>query len=687
MNSIDMESDEILKEALDSGMDLNQYLNNINDQIVEAEQVTIDDSLNQIATLNNLYSRLKTTDNTLEQLENILVNFQENLGSISSEIQSLQETSLDISIKLRNRQELHQDVCQFVDELTISEALIATIMDANVTDQDFIECLHELNHKIKFIREQKFAGASAASDVEDTVMKLKYKAIAKLREYLLQKIFTYRKPLTNYQISQNQMLTHRFFYEFLLSNDRNTAGQIRDEYIETASKMYFSYFKGYLEKLQKLEFKQTARKTDLIGKIEESDLRRKNAKNQSNYANFTSTLSQISSTIASGVTSASSSSKNLASKGTVFTLSGRADILKTEDLEAPVIIPHAEKKSDAQYHYESLFRSFNYALLDNCCREYLFVKDFFLMENAAADKLFLKIMNKTLQRVKSHLIEQVEKTHDSIALFICIHIIYRFQIICHKRNVPCLDDYWEFAIRTITPKIDRILYENINSIAKIDISQLDIDTRPHYVSRRYAEFAASFTYINDNFMSDSVDMIMTEMQQTIEVCIQQMATVFPNRKSQLVFLINNYDVILSVLNETNTQEPCKEATIFGNQLRNRCAEYIELTLAPFIGEIMDIVNEKSGPSFAFKKENIQAICSNFNNKWKSSLDRMNQEIMRSFTNFKNGTSLLQSCLNGLVQYYAKFLKIVQGEKHLNDIEMISVHQVMLEVKNYSGLRL
>ena len=59
MDSIDMKSDEILKEALDSGMDLNQYLNNINDQIVEAEQETIDDSLNQIATLNNLYSRLR----------------------------------------------------------------------------------------------------------------------------------------------------------------------------------------------------------------------------------------------------------------------------------------------------------------------------------------------------------------------------------------------------------------------------------------------------------------------------------------------------------------------------------------------------------------------------------------------------------------------------------------------------
>lgn len=309
------------------------------------------------------------------------------------------------------------------------------------------------------------------------------------------------------------------------------------------------------------------------------------------------------------------------------------------------------------------------------------------MENTAADKLFKKIMNKTLNLVKGHLIEQVEKTFDSIALFICVHVIYRFQILCHKRNVPCLDDYWEFSIRTLSPKIDKILYDNIASIANIDITQLDIDTRPHYVSRRYAEFAASFAYINDQFMSDNVDMIMTEMQQTIEVCIQQMATVFNNRKSQLVFVINNYDVILSVLNETSTQEVCKEATIFSNQLRNRNAEYIELTLYPFMGEIMDIVNEKVGPTFSLKKEHIEQICKNFNLRWKSSMNTMNTEIMRSFTNFKNGTTLLQSCLNGLVQYYAKFIKIVQSDPALSGTDMISVHQVMLEVKNFSSLRL
>ena len=38
-------------------------------------------------------------------------------------------------------------------------------------------------------------------------------------------------------------------------------------------------------------------------------------------------------------------------------------------------------------------------------------------------------------------------------------------------------------------------------------------------------------------------MLMVDLQQAIEVCIQQMATVFQDRKSQLVFFINNYDII------------------------------------------------------------------------------------------------------------------------------------------------
>lgn len=48
-----------------------------------------------------------------------------------------------------------------------------------------------------------------------------------------------------------------------------------------------------------------------------------------------------------------------------------------------------------QYSFESLFRSMHFTLLDNSCREYLFLADFFMVEKNAKD-LFTAVFGKTL---------------------------------------------------------------------------------------------------------------------------------------------------------------------------------------------------------------------------------------------------------------------------------------------------
>lgn len=49
-----------------------------------------------------------------------------------------------------------------------------------------------------------------------------------------------------------------------------------------------------------------------------------------------------------------------------------------------------------QYTFESLFRSQQYALVDNACREYLFITEFFIVSGNNALDLFNAIMGKTL---------------------------------------------------------------------------------------------------------------------------------------------------------------------------------------------------------------------------------------------------------------------------------------------------
>lgn len=50
---------------------------------------------------------------------------------------------------------------------------------------------------------------------------------------------------------------YRFFYQFLLANERTVAKEIRDEYVDTMSKIYYSYFKSYSSRLLKVQVSVT----------------------------------------------------------------------------------------------------------------------------------------------------------------------------------------------------------------------------------------------------------------------------------------------------------------------------------------------------------------------------------------------------------------------------------------------
>ena len=53
-----------------------------------------------------------------------------------------------------------------------------------------------------------------------------------------------------------------------------------------------------------------------------------------------------------------------------------------------------------QYPFEVLFRSQQFALLDYCCREYIFLSQFFLVTETDVLKLFKNVMSSTIQLVQ-----------------------------------------------------------------------------------------------------------------------------------------------------------------------------------------------------------------------------------------------------------------------------------------------
>ncbi|XP_006860415.1 PREDICTED: vacuolar protein sorting-associated protein 52 homolog isoform X3 [Chrysochloris asiatica] len=566
-------------------------------ELQQIEQKSIRDYIQESENIASLHNQITACDAVLERMEQMLGAFQSDLSSISSEIRTLQEQSGAMNIRLRNRQAVRGKLGELVDGLVVPSVLVTAILEAPVTEPRFLEQLQELDAKAAAVREQEARGTAACADVRGVLDRLRVKAVTKIREFILQKIYSFRKPMTNYQIPQTALLKYRFFYQFLLGNERATAKEIRDEYVETLSKIYLSYYRSYLGRLMKV-----------------------------------------------------------------------------------------------QYPFEALFRSQHYALLDNSCREYLFICEFFAVSGPAAHDLFHAVMGRTLSMTLKHLESYLADCYDAIAVFLCIHIVLRFRNIAAKRDVPALDRYWEQVLALLWPRFELILEMNVQSVRSTDPQRLGgLDTRPHYITRRYAEFSSALVSINQTIPNERTMQLLGQLQVEVENFVLRVAAEFSSRKEQLVFLINNYDMMLGVLME-RAADDSKEVESFQQLLNARTQEFIEELLSPPFGGLVAFVKEaealiERGQAERLRGEEarVTQLIRGFGSSWKTSVESLSQDVMRSFTNFRNGTSIIQGALTQLIQLYHRFHRVL-SQPQLRALparaELINIHHLMVELKKH-----
>ncbi|CAB3250082.1 unnamed protein product [Arctia plantaginis] len=641
-----------IQEVLRNGTDLREYALQLDKSIKDAEKTSVSDYLKESENIASLHNQIEDCDGILAKMESMLMVFQNDLGSISNEIISLQKRSVNMSVQLSNRQVLKGPLSTFIEDMAVSETLIFGVNNVPVTDKEFMVQLAILNQKLNFVKEQDFKETKACHDVKDVLEKLKIKAVSKIRTYILEQIYKFRKPMANYQMPQNAMLKYKFFFEFILTNERNVAQEICNEYIDTLSKVYYSYFKSYASRLEKLKYEEAPTKDDLMG-------------------------------IEDGAKGGFFQKSNLKNKSTIFTIGNRGDVL-AQQLEAPIIVPHVQQKT--KYSYEALFRSLQYALVDNSCREYLFTTEFFHVKGSHAQELFDRILGKTLSLLVKNVENYVIECYDCLALYLCIQLINRYRWMCHKRAVAALDSYWDSLQNTLWPRLDYVLKLNTQSVRECDPAKLsNKELGPHYITRRYAEFSAAMLSLSEQFPSEELSNLLLILQDEVHCYLLKMAAEFPQRIQQLIFLINNYDMVLNILME-RTRDNTKEAESFKEQLQARSSEYVEEILSPHFGGMIQFVKEgeqlfdsdKKAELASLERKSLSLVAS-FSSGWKQSLEEIHREVLISFPNLVTGSGLLQMALTNFVQYYHKFAKLLTPNART---QLVNIHVIMVEIKKY-----
>lgn len=216
---VKFQRDSMVQEALAKGVDLRGYSDQIEQDLYTAEAACVAEYVTQANELAELDAQIKLCDGTLEKMESLLSNFQQDLGVISSQIHFLQDKSMTLSIQLQNRKAAERKVSKFVRHAYIAPDLMNIILrEGSEHSAQLATALTALSEKIFFHQVPDVARTHAAKDAAPALSHLFAKAAARVRMSVLTQIRVFKQPKTHIQSRQAALLHDRGAYTFLLTH-------------------------------------------------------------------------------------------------------------------------------------------------------------------------------------------------------------------------------------------------------------------------------------------------------------------------------------------------------------------------------------------------------------------------------------------------------------------------------------
>lgn len=645
---------DVVANILSKGTTLREYTKGVENNLRQVELDSIQDYIKESDNLVSLHDQIRDCDAILSQMETLLSGFQAEIGSISSDIKILQEKSMDMGLKLKNRKVAESKLAKFVEDIIIPPRMVDIIVDGEV-NEEYMRSLEILSKKLKFIGVDPMVKTSKAlKDVQPELEKLRQKAVSKVFDFLVQKLYALRKPKTNIQIiQQSVLLKYKYIISFLKGHGKEIYNEVRAAYIDTMNKVLSAHFRAYIQALEKLQL-DIATSSDLIG-VE---------------ARSTGLFSR--------------GREPLKNRSAVFALGDRINILK--EIDQPALIPHIAEASSLKYPYEVLFRSLHKLLMDTATSEYLFCDDFF-----GEESIFYDIFAGPFAVIDEHFNSILPNCYDAIGLMLMIRIIHHHQLIMSRRRIPCLDSYLDKVNISLWPRFKMVFDLHLSSLRNANVKTLwEDDVHPHYVMRRYAEFAASLIHLNVEYGDGQLELNMERLRMAVDDLLTKLAKLFPKPKSQIVFLINNYDMTIAVLKEASP-EGGKIQLHYEELLKSNTALFVEELLLEHFSDLIKFVKTRASEDSSSTSEKpitvaeIEPLVKDFASRWKAAIELMHKDVITSFSNFLCGMEILRAALTQLLLYYTRLsdsIKRVAGGAALNK-DLVSISSIMYEIKKYS----
>jgi hypothetical protein len=530
------EKDEVIRDALNRGVDLRVYSKQVEGELHGLELRSIADYVGESDNIAALFEQICGCESVLTTMQGLLQGFQDNLGGISEEIRSLQEESLGLSVRMQNRKALNAKIKAFLARVAVSEALITRIIEGEVSEP-WLRDLRALAEKVEFISgayklgsalatraeglplpalptDELGAGAysdslaelsvspfetPAGRDAVPQVERLRLKAVGRVRDFLLRSIAEVVRPQLKVNMQKQQeyvLLKYAYAMAFLTAHGGEAAREVRATYQEGVSRVYGDVFRTYAAELGRLAL-PPANKNDVLG-------------------NFDPAAPGA----ASGAAAAAAASSGAARPADPFSCADRIPLLGEAD--SPPIPLHVAQAEKARLPFEAVFRSVQRHLADVAGAEATFCARFFGVRDSR--EVYGACMGKAIAAVVEMVESGVAASWDApgLLLLLAITTAHKKSLLDRAGASPAgsraavaraaaaasgtavsppppgpLDPYFDRLAMLVWPRFKIVFDANVVSIKGAGVKKVGGGDpgAPHAVTRRFADFAASLLVV------------------------------------------------------------------------------------------------------------------------------------------------------------------------------------------------
>jgi vacuolar protein sorting-associated protein 52 len=524
--------------------------------------------------------------------------------------------------------------------------------------------------------------------LEPELNKLKSKACSRVRSFLIEKLNLLKKPKTNIQIMQNNVLMkYRIFTQFLREHYLDVYVELCNIYSEIMGKIYFTNFKTYISEINKLMIDLYTKQDTLLN--ENSQMLRAMLQTRG------TTLNQ--------------------QTRSIFCLMERDEVLSNMDQD-PIIF-HVASQANRKILLESFFKSVNKLLLDSVASEYIFTLDFFNLRSdqnkVVFEGVFRQTINFTLESIKNIL----SNTFDIVGLLLMILLNEKNKKNFNSRGLNVLDSFFEQVNMFIWPRFEMLFEQHLNSLRLINMKVYKILERGvgvKVINTRFIDLSISlyklYSYFDDNKMLWSR---MVQMRTLFFELMRKSAKEFPSEHERTKYLIDVFDSILSAFYGIHSAFEKKEfqedLLNLEKELNGYIDQLVELYLKDYFGNLIDFVRKYAreeikdvgnleldgfdvtgggNQDLVGKKDFaqnvnvklIEHINNELNESWNKRIDAVKNEAEKTFASSNALKLIIKKFLTNFLAYYNSFFKYVKNyyPSYLNSI--IPLHLIMKEVK-------